>query len=417
MKQRDYYGVPKSNWYMRLFWKAAGADRFILERSTYGDQIKYLCLGGIIIATGLMAGLAGGYAFYTIFEPRGNALESFTTVKSIAGAHDAIHIPTMIKSVFFGIIWGLIIFNIDRFIVTSTGKGDGTEEITKKELKSALPRLIMGAIIAITISKPLEIRMFKTEIDVKLHEKQMEQQMAYKSRTDSLYKGEIAKKEIEIGRYLSRIQELDSISNERKKNIAYEIGNGGCRDKCEEYKRQLAENKTEVAAIEAKPDFIKVRTELAQLEKERTEKLAGSEKVAAGLDGLLERIKLAHEIAGWVISLFITLLFLAIELTPIFFKLMLIKSPYDYLEENVKELIKAENGIEIKYNYYKDKQGIERDQVTHHQVIHLLREKLQLLEAQSDISKEAISGWRTQKMGHVTTNPADFIIEEDHVKS
>ncbi len=103
---------------MRVFWKAAGADRYILERSTYGDQVKYLCLGGIIVATGLMAGLAGGYAFYTIFEPRGNAINSFKTAADIGGYYDTIDIPTMIKSVIFGIIWGLIIFNIDRFIIS-----------------------------------------------------------------------------------------------------------------------------------------------------------------------------------------------------------------------------------------------------------------------------------------------------------
>ena len=143
MSKYEFYQTPKSSRIMRFFWKAAGADRYILERSTYSDQMKYLCLGGIIIATGLMAGLAGGYAFYTIFEPRGDALSSFKAAAGIAGSYDAIHTPTMTKSIIFGIVWGLIIFNIDRFIVTSTGKGDGTEEITGREIKSALPRIIM----------------------------------------------------------------------------------------------------------------------------------------------------------------------------------------------------------------------------------------------------------------------------------
>jgi hypothetical protein len=40
------------------------------------------------------------------------------------------------------------------------------------ELKGAIPRIIMGAIIAITISKPLEIRMFKTEIDLAVSKQQ-----------------------------------------------------------------------------------------------------------------------------------------------------------------------------------------------------------------------------------------------------
>lgn len=58
MKEREYYVTPKSNAVMRFLWKAAGGDRYLLERATYSDQIKYMCLGGIVFATGAMAGLA-----------------------------------------------------------------------------------------------------------------------------------------------------------------------------------------------------------------------------------------------------------------------------------------------------------------------------------------------------------------------
>jgi hypothetical protein len=399
---------------MRMFWKAAGADRYLLERSTYGDQIKYVCLGGIIVATGIMAGIAGGFGFYTIFEPKGNALDSFKTVAGIAGNYDVADIPTVIKSILFGIIWGLIIFNIDRFIITSTGKGDGTEAITKKEIKSALPRIIMGAIIALTISKPLEIRMFKTEIDVALHEKQIQQQQAYKSNIDSIFNGEIKKKEFQIQRFLTRLRELDSINNVLQSAINYQISNGGCKDKCEEFKRQKISNETTSANLKADPEYQKVKNELDNLEKERMAKLKESDKVASGLDGLLERIKLAHEKAGWVISLFITLLFMAIELTPIFFKLMLIKSPYDYLEENLKELIKADSGIEIKHDYYQDREGHERELVINHNVIRLLKEKVKLLETQSELSETAINSWKETKMKDVKENPEGYINEEEN---
>jgi hypothetical protein len=169
--KRDYYITPKAGKIMRFLWKCAGGDRYILERATYSDQIKYMCLGGIVFATGAMAGLAGGYAFYTIFSPKGSAVE------------DVVDFPTVILAAIFGLIWGLMIFNIDRFIVTSTGKGDGTEKITWDEFKSAIPRIIMGAIIAITISKPIEIRMFQTEINNKLYEKQLILQKEFKKRT------------------------------------------------------------------------------------------------------------------------------------------------------------------------------------------------------------------------------------------
>jgi hypothetical protein len=413
MKKREFYQTPKSGRIMRWFWKAAGADRFILERSTYGDQIKYLCLGGIIIATGLMAGLAGGYAFYTIFEPRGNAINSFQTAKDIAGTYDAIHMPTFFKAVLFGIIWGLIIFNIDRFIVTSTGKGDGTEDITRKELRGALPRIIMGAIIAITISKPVEIRMFKTEIDVKLHEKQIEQQQSYKAKTDSIYNSELANKDKEIGKIEAQLADKIGRHADLEKQYIEEARIITVGPRALAVKAQMDRVANEITELENNPDYTRIKKEKDDIEKRRQVDLQSSEKVAAGLDGLLERIKIAHEISGFWISLFITLLFMAIELTPIFFKLMLIKSPYDFMEENIKELIKAENGIEIKANYYQDKEGHEKDLVINHQVIRLLKEKIQALEAQSELSEEALKNWKERKKEDIKQNPDNYVNEDN----
>jgi Domain of unknown function (DUF4407) len=410
---RDFYQSPRSSRLMRLFWKAAGADRYILERSTYGDQVKYLCLGGIIVATGLMAGLAGGYAFYTIFEPRGNAINSFKTAADISGSYDAVDIPTMIKSVLFGIIWGLIIFNIDRFIISSTGKGDGTEDITRKELKGALPRLFMGAIIALTISKPVEIRMFKTEIDIKLHEKQIEQQQAYKAKTDSVFNSEIAKKDNGIGQFETQLSAKRERYKEIEKEYIEEVRNIRPGPRAAAIKEQMEQVGSEIKVLEANPDYLRIKKEKEAIENKRTLALNQSEKYAAGLDGLLERIKISHEISGPVISWFITLLFMAIELTPIFFKLMLIKSPYDYMEENIKELIKAENGIEIQYNYYQDKHGHERDKVVHHQVIRLLKEKIALLESQSQLSEAALERWKEKKKESIRDNPELFVNEDN----
>lgn len=411
--KRDFYDTPKPGLLMRLLWKAAGADRFILEKSTYGDQIKYLCLGGIILATGLMAGLAGGYAFYTIFEPRGNAINSFKTTADIVGTYDEMHIPTLIKAIIFGLIWGLIIFNIDRFIVTSTGKGDGTEAITKGELVSALPRIFMGAIIALTISKPVEIRMFKTEIDVKLHEKQMEQQQAYKAKTDSLFNSELANKDKEIAKIEENLKKMIDRHAELEKQYIEEARIVTVGPRALAVKAQMERVEADIESLQQNPDYIRIRKEKDAIMAERSVALKTSEKTASGLDGLLERIKIAHEISGFWISFFITLLFMAIELTPIFFKLMLIKGPYDYLEENVKELVKAESGIEVVANYYPDKDGHERDMVVHHQVIRLLKEKIKILEAQSEITDEALNKWKEKKKQVVGDNPGEYIKEEN----
>lgn len=403
--KRDFYESPKSSFVMRALWKCAGGDRYLLERATYSDQIKYMCLGGIVFATGAMAGLAGGYAFYTIFEERGSALDN------------PIDYQAMCMSVVFGIIWGLIIYNIDRFIVTSTGKGDGTEAITMGELKSSLPRIIMGTIIAMTISKPVEIRMFKTEIDIKLREKQLEQQAEYQAKVDKTYSdreklitADFKKVEDQRRLLLDKIKEYDDQYRDEMSQ-----GQGG-RKKGEGPVALALKGEREKAEIDLasfdtyhKDELVELNSRKQTLRLEKEKERGNNEKIANGLDGLLERIKIAHEVAGFWISLFITLLFLAIELTPIFFKLMLTKTTYDYLAENRDELIKAENGIEVQYDHYTSKAGTERHLVTNHQANKLIFEKIKVSEIQRELTEYAVEKYKEREKRRIDENLDDYI--------
>ena len=45
---RDYT-LPQNLINLCFLWNAAGADSYILERSTYTDHVKYACLGGIVL--------------------------------------------------------------------------------------------------------------------------------------------------------------------------------------------------------------------------------------------------------------------------------------------------------------------------------------------------------------------------------
>ena len=405
--ERDFYKSPKPSKTMRFFWKAAGGDSYILERSTYSDQIKYMCLGGIIVATGLMAALAGGYAFYTIFEPKGSAIEA-----------DTVSWTTLLLALVFGVFWGLMIFNLDRFIVSSTGTGDGTEAITWDELKGAIPRLLMGAIIALTISKPVEIRMFKSEIDAELHSAQMQKQQEYIASIDSLYSGRIQNEKEKVSKWENEIQLKEEryveLENQLTKEMSGDAGPRGYGPEAKKIEQQMKRLDSEINILKNKntPLIEKSYQNIVKFEKNKQKDIDNAEVVASGLDGLLERIKLAHKIAGFWISLFITLLFLAIELTPIFFKLMLIKSPYDFLKQNTQELIKAEQGIYIQYNYHKDKNGQERDLIKHLASDKLLLEKKELLKAQEELTQYAISKYKEDMMKKIDDNPESFIKSE-----
>lgn len=395
--KRDYYELPKSGPIMRFLWKCAGGDRYLLERATYSDQIKYMCLGGIVFATGAMAGIAGGYAFYTIFEERSSAIDN------------PIDTGVLIGGLIFGLIWGLMIFNIDRFIVTSTGKGDGTEAITWDEFKGAIPRILMGAIIAITISKPVEIRMFKTEIDIKLREKQIEQQRTYMDKVNANFNEELGKKDLEIKKFEEDLKLKIERHADLEKQYIEEARLITVGPRAKAIKAQMEVVEKEIVNVKENPEYIRIKDEKKVIEDRRAEALADTEKVANGLDGLLERIKIAHEVAGWTITIFIMLLFMAIELTPVFFKLMLIKSPYDYLAENRDDLIKAEKGIEVKYDFYKDKEGIERHLVINHEAHRLMYEKVKLTEIQKELTDYAINKYKEQEMMKIDENLENYI--------
>jgi len=425
----NYYKSPKPSWLMRQFWKACGADAFLLERSTYTDQIKYFCLGGIVVATGVMAALAGGYAFYTIFEPKGSALDT------------EIHFPTVFLSAVFGIIWGLIIYNIDRFIVTSTGKGDGTEAITGQEFKSAIPRIIMGMIIALTISKPIEIRMFKSEIDQKLFQKQQDIKEKDKQEAEKSYQVDINKLQVKkdslnnVTNFLEqRYYRLEEIATQELDGT----GGSGNANPGPIYQAKKADAKNaqtnwfEVKKTNDK-QIVLLEKDIDDLEKEKIEKVKYAAEKADKLDGLLERLKLAHKIAGFWISLFITLLFMVIELTPIFFKMMLIKGPYDYMDENVKDLARAEAGIEVIYNFYKSADELKNDSTTlsennihknklldgydvskviNHAAELKAKERLLILKAQEELNEEIVRIWKEKKLHDINENPDKYVDEQ-----
>lgn len=148
-----------------FLWICAGADRKVL-RQCPTDYAKYAGIGGTILFTALMAMLSGGYALFSVFDNE-------------------------ITAIGFGFFWGLLIFNLDRFIV-NTMYSDGKVTISWKEFYSGLPRIIMAIFLGIVISTPLELKIFEDEISVTIDEMKADRLKAYtaldQARLDSLSK-------------------------------------------------------------------------------------------------------------------------------------------------------------------------------------------------------------------------------------
>ncbi len=346
----------------RFLWSCAGADPSILARCPYTDSVKFQGVGGVVLATAVLAFASGSYAFYTVFEPKtGTALDRET------------HIPTVLMAMAAGAVWGLVIFNIDRFIVSSTGKGDGSERITLRELSQAFPRLVMAVLLGVVISAPLEIRVLKPEIDAQLELEQNEYLTQLNQHSQQMFQATKDELRAKLANAMQRLDERESYFEKRRTEInaqrrlleleaegrtgSGKAGRGPAwRDKRETLDQMMVELERDRGRDAEKnestlQEVARWKAELASIDDQLDAAMASNLKQARHLDGLMKRIHISHEIGG-IVPIVILLLLLAIETGPIFFKMMLRKGAYDYLVENEMRVATARAGVEIDAQVY-----------------------------------------------------------------
>ena len=302
----------------KFFLLCSGVDLKIIENCSNGEQNKYAGIGATVFFTAVMATLAASYALYTVFD-------------------------NLITSVFFGLIWGLLIFNLDRFIVSTIQKRNSKW----KEFLQATPRLILAMIIAMVISKPLELKIFEKEINqVLLTEKnqmtlenkeqiakQFEPEIAKLNNGIKSLKDEITAKETEVNDlYETYIAEAEG----RKGTLL--LGKGPVykekRDKHDAALQQLAQLRQDNGL-----KILNNENAIAQLQVDWKKAETDTQPIISNFDGFMARVNALGKLP-WLPSFFIFLLFLAIETAPIFAKLVSPKGEYDYKLEDEDTAIK-----------------------------------------------------------------------------
>ena len=290
----------------------SGANRSILKR-TPTEINKYVSIGATIFFTGVFAAIAAGYALYTVFD-------SYLLVVPIA------------------LLWGFMIFNLDRFIV-STMKKKGS---FSRDFAGAAPRLILAILIAVVIAKPLELKIFESEIQAELVQMQQEN---YKKQDDlvrSRYTLQVDTLKSEI---LALKSEIDTKANERDRLVNEAImeadGTGGSMNKnlgpiykTKRTAADLVQVELDKLTDENSALIATKQNDINVLESQMKGDMSTLERVtmsgfAARLEGLERATERSRAI--YIASIFIMLLFIAIELAPVITKLMLERSPYDYV--------------------------------------------------------------------------------------
>jgi hypothetical protein len=342
----------------------------------------------------------------------------------------ATHWPSVAISAGFGLVWALIIFNIDRFIISSTGKGDGTDKITFQEFTNAIPRLLMAGIIGVCLSKPLEIKILESEISSYLEKEQKEYLSKLNTVSEALVDTErarirekIADSEKKIGETEATIEKRRLELNQQRKNLELEAegktGSGSAgrgpawRDKKDTLDRMEAEIERDRQAMEKKSGVVgdelkEAKSALSSLDQKLAKEKQSNAQVARHLDGLMKRIQISHEIGGFI-PFAIMLLLLCIEAGPIFFKLMVIKGAYDYLEENQKRLVRARAGIEPDARVVSDGKGKSVHIDLHHAANAILDEEKRRIETEQKLSAEVHESYRKKVAADIQQNPDQFV--------
>jgi Domain of unknown function (DUF4407) len=312
-----------------FFWICSGV---VIEnvKKIETDHVKYASIGATVFFTGLLASLSGGYAMHYVFT------NYWVTVP-------------------FAVLWGLIIFNLDRYIVSSLIKppasGKGAFVDFFRELPPAVPRFLLASVIAIAVSNPIELRLFQKEIDTQIADDLEKFKIDYNA--NSIYKKEIAKiksdqKSEKISTDLTKKEEqIATLENDYIKEIQGITGTKkyGVGIAAKTIESTLKKLKTESDSIK-KAYFGKDTTNLAkinQLELDHTKNYEIEIKNRTENVGFLARNVALGKLQDkstvvWGTSWFLRLLFLILELSPLLVKLLSPKGIYDYqLEKTIAE--------------------------------------------------------------------------------
>lgn len=295
-----------------FFLFASGVDRKLLDECPT-ETSKYVGIGATIFFTGVFAALAAGYALFTV-------LNSYWIASLM------------------GLTWGLMIFNLDRYIVSSMRK----ENNSKREWIMATPRIMLAIAISLIIAKPLELKIFEKEIEPELVI--MEQEVFKRQETETrnrfdptllsiqnqinALKMEILEKEQQRNALVTEAQqEADGTGGSKRRNLGpiYKLKKADA-DKAEAELRKLADrNAARIQMLEAnlgKQDSL-LNATLLTLEHSKRD------GPAARLEALSRLTRQSSAI--WWANVFIILLFIIVETAPIMVKLISKSGPYDNL--------------------------------------------------------------------------------------
>ncbi|KYP15877.1 DUF4407 domain-containing protein [Flavihumibacter sp. CACIAM 22H1] len=296
-----------------FLWWCAGVHQATLAQYPT-EHPKYHTLGGVLLATFALAALSSGYAFFTIFN---------STAWAIG----------------FALLWGAIIFNLDRFMVSTIRKYGMS---TASQWKVAFPRIILAVFIGITIARPLELKLFEKEVNLEVNRQIQDQISQYNLQQDTIHSAKVAAAMLERDQLQIRRKAMqDTLLKLQQAYLMEADGTGGSGKRGVETITRLKMSAFEQTAANYALLFPLLDSALAKqqrfLDKANQELKEEKDKFAQAAYanvGFLARNKALHSLSEredsvFMANLLISLLIIILETAPILAKLLLPVGPYD----------------------------------------------------------------------------------------
>jgi hypothetical protein len=144
----------------RWLWFVTGADPRVLRDANCpeSERTKFDSIGAAMCLTTGLAFLSGWSAFYQISFPGLHEFELFGT--------------PLRATISFGlaVIWTLVIFNMQRFIMLSSRRVSDHGTLHLVDWLHTLPGAVLSLSVALTVATPLQVLLLGPEIDVQLLE-------------------------------------------------------------------------------------------------------------------------------------------------------------------------------------------------------------------------------------------------------
>ena len=386
-KNNTSYPIQNVSGFTKFFWWCSGANQDVLMDCPQSEHNKYVGIGATVFFTGVLAMLSGGYALFSVFK------NTYTAAA-------------------FGMVWGLVIFNLDRFIVSTIRK----DELFWNEFKLVLPRLILAVILGIVIAKPLELKIFEKEIAQKVAEQQREFAIQTQRKTEQQFNPieDSLRKEI-----LGYKSEIANLATSKDSLYAAFIGEAegtrgtnklGKGPVFKEKKQQFDKVEQDWKSLQAKyqPLIDEREQQILKNKAMRDTAVANAQPTINNYDGLMARLDGLSKLPQ-LPSIFIMLLFICIETAPVLSKLFSDKGPYDEKLKNIEHEIELSTIENINFRNHElnkkltlatniDKAQVEQEILNNKEALKIIA------DAHLALTKEMVEDWLEKEKANLKNN-------------